>query len=129
MNDCLMLYHVIYDDYLILHHVILDFTIIGLGRYLFKLFQHPSLAIVKAAGLIMKTIIEVHLALHPDHMRSCDSCRREMLRQQLTCRSWPWLREHCHDTYTQLCLLLVVITDCWPIGKHCYKTIINLVNL
>ena len=30
-----------------------------LGRYLFKLFQHPSLAIVKAAGLIMKAIIEV----------------------------------------------------------------------
>ena len=32
----------------------------GLGRYLFKLFQHPSLAIVKAAGLIMKAIVEVH---------------------------------------------------------------------
>ena len=31
----------------------------GLGRCLFKLFQHPSLAIVKAAGLIMKAIIEV----------------------------------------------------------------------
>ena len=31
----------------------------GLGRYLFKLFQHPSLAIVKAAGLLMKSIIEV----------------------------------------------------------------------
>ena len=31
----------------------------GLGRNLFKLFQHPSLAIVKAAGLIMKAIIEV----------------------------------------------------------------------
>lgn len=30
----------------------------GLGRTLFKLFQHPSLAIVKAAGLIMKSIIE-----------------------------------------------------------------------
>lgn len=30
-----------------------------LGRHLFKLFQHPSLAIVKAAGLIMKAIIEV----------------------------------------------------------------------
>ncbi|KAL5489677.1 hypothetical protein EMCRGX_G018795 [Ephydatia muelleri] len=29
-----------------------------LGRHLFKLFQHPSLAIVKAAGLLMKTIIE-----------------------------------------------------------------------
>ncbi len=33
----------------------------GLGRHLFKLFQHPSLAIVKAAGLIMKSIIEVRL--------------------------------------------------------------------
>ena len=31
----------------------------SLGRNLFKLFQHPSLAIVKAAGLIMKAIIEV----------------------------------------------------------------------
>ena len=31
----------------------------NLGRHLFKLFQHPSLAIVKAAGLIMKAIIEV----------------------------------------------------------------------
>ncbi|CAI8058531.1 DnaJ homolog subfamily C member 13, partial [Geodia barretti] len=30
----------------------------GLGRTVFKLFQHPSLAIVKAAGLIMKAIIE-----------------------------------------------------------------------
>ena len=30
----------------------------GLGRTLFKLFQHPSLAIVKAAGLIMKSIVE-----------------------------------------------------------------------
>ena len=31
----------------------------NLNRSLFKLFQHPSLAIVKAAGLIMKAIIEV----------------------------------------------------------------------
>ena len=31
----------------------------SLNRGLFKLFQHPSLAIVKAAGLIMKAIIEV----------------------------------------------------------------------
>jgi len=31
----------------------------GIGRILFKLFQHPSLAIVKSAGLIMKSIIEV----------------------------------------------------------------------
>lgn len=31
----------------------------GVGRVMFKLFQHPSLAIVKAAGLIMKSIIEV----------------------------------------------------------------------
>eukprot|EP00911_Craspedida_sp_UC1_P001684 UC1_evm1s1278 len=29
-----------------------------LGRSLFHLFSHPSMAIVKAAGLIMKTIIE-----------------------------------------------------------------------
>ncbi|XP_036374961.1 dnaJ homolog subfamily C member 13-like [Megalops cyprinoides] len=28
------------------------------GRTLFKLFQHPSMAIVKGAGLVMKTIIE-----------------------------------------------------------------------
>lgn len=28
------------------------------GRYLFRLFQHPSLAIVKGAGLVMKAIIE-----------------------------------------------------------------------
>ena len=33
--------------------------IAGMGRVIFKLFQHPSLAIVKAAGLIMKSIIEV----------------------------------------------------------------------
>ena len=33
--------------------------IAGMGRVIFKLFQHPSLAIVKAAGLIMKAIIEV----------------------------------------------------------------------
>ena len=33
--------------------------IADVGRVMFKLFQHPSLAIVKAAGLIMKSIIEV----------------------------------------------------------------------
>ena len=32
-----------------------------MGRTLFRLFQHPSLAIVKAAGLLMKAIIEVGL--------------------------------------------------------------------
>ena len=46
-------------------------VILGLGRYLFKLFQHPSLAIVKAAGLIMKSIIEVCYGV-PGHMISCD---------------------------------------------------------
>lgn len=30
------------------------------GRVMFKLFQHPSLAIVKAAGLIMKSIMRYH---------------------------------------------------------------------
>ena len=29
-----------------------------LGRTLFQLFEHPSMAIVKAAGLIMKAIVE-----------------------------------------------------------------------
>jgi DnaJ family protein C protein 13 len=29
-----------------------------LGRTLFRLFEHPSMAIVKAAGLIMKAIVE-----------------------------------------------------------------------
>lgn len=29
-----------------------------LGRYMYKLFQHPSMAIVKGAGLLMKAIIE-----------------------------------------------------------------------
>jgi DnaJ family protein C protein 13 len=28
------------------------------GRALFRLFQHPSLTIVKGAGLIMKALIE-----------------------------------------------------------------------
>ena len=28
------------------------------GRYLYKLFQHPSLAIVKGAGLVLRAIIE-----------------------------------------------------------------------
>jgi len=32
--------------------------IAGLGRKFFKLFQHPSLAIVKGAGLLMRTLIE-----------------------------------------------------------------------
>ncbi|GFS12157.1 DnaJ (Hsp40) homolog, subfamily C, member 13 [Elysia marginata] len=31
------------------------------GRIVFKLFQHPSMAIVKGAGLVMKAIIEVSL--------------------------------------------------------------------
>jgi DnaJ family protein C protein 13 len=30
----------------------------GRGRSLFRLFQHPSLTIVKGAGLIMKALIE-----------------------------------------------------------------------
>ena len=38
--------------------------IAGMGRVIFKLFQHPSLAIVKAAGLIMKAIIEVRSYSH-----------------------------------------------------------------
>ncbi len=29
-----------------------------LGRSLFQLYEHPSMAIVKAAGMIMKSIIE-----------------------------------------------------------------------
>ena len=36
----------------------------GLGRKFFKLFQHPSLAIVKGAGLLMRTIIDEA----PDHI-------------------------------------------------------------
>ncbi len=38
--------------------------IADVGRVMFKLFQHPSLAIVKAAGLIMKSIIEVCTHAH-----------------------------------------------------------------
>ena len=30
----------------------------GRGRTLFRLFQHPSMTIVKGAGLVMKAIIE-----------------------------------------------------------------------
>ena len=29
------------------------------GRVVFKLFQHPSMAIVKGAGMVMRAIIEV----------------------------------------------------------------------
>ena len=29
------------------------------GRSLFRLFQHPSMAIVKGAGMVMRAIIEV----------------------------------------------------------------------
>ncbi|XP_026537495.1 dnaJ homolog subfamily C member 13 isoform X2 [Notechis scutatus] len=36
------------------------------GRTLFKLFQHPSMAIVKGAGLVMKAIIEVRLILNKE---------------------------------------------------------------
>lgn len=28
------------------------------GRYLFRLFQHPSMAVVKGAGLVMRALIE-----------------------------------------------------------------------
>lgn len=31
------------------------------GRVIFKLFQHPSMAIVKGAGMVMKAIIEVRI--------------------------------------------------------------------
>lgn len=31
------------------------------GRVIFKLFQHPSMAIVKGAGMVMRAIIEVRL--------------------------------------------------------------------
>jgi DnaJ family protein C protein 13 len=58
----------------------------GLNRLLFKLFQHPSLAIVKAAGLIMKAIIEVGVACYHDDE---PSSRRKVMRKLLRgCRSW-----------------------------------------
>ena len=37
--------------------VLLD-KVAGRGRTLFRLFQHPSMTIVKGAGLVMKAIIE-----------------------------------------------------------------------
>ena len=40
------------------HFDILLSMVADYGRPMFKLFQHPSLAIVKGAGLIMKAIIE-----------------------------------------------------------------------
>ena len=43
----------------------------ALNRGLFKLFQHPSLAIVKAAGLIMKAIIEVSYTYKHVYMFLC----------------------------------------------------------
>ena len=59
----------------------------GLGRKFFKLFQHPSLAIVKGAGLLMRTIIEeapdsilqemqVRLRPHPGQPRSQNALTR-----------------------------------------------------
>ena len=34
--------------------------LVELGRSMFKLFQHPSTAIVKGAGMVMKAVIEVN---------------------------------------------------------------------
>ena len=68
--------------------------IAGVGRVMFKLFQHPSLAIVKAAGLIMKSIIEVMLHtcdMHATCTCTC-TCRKGMQRQPPRCRSWHWLK-------------------------------------
>ena len=45
--------------------------IAGMGRVIFKLFQHPSLAIVKAAGLIMKAIIEASQGLEYSQCYCC----------------------------------------------------------
>ena len=46
----------------------------SLNRGLFKLFQHPSLAIVKAAGLIMKAIIEVSNCIYLSVTVSVSTC-------------------------------------------------------
>lgn len=48
--------------------------IAGMGRIIFKLFQHPSLAIVKAAGLIMKSIIEVRKRDKSAFCRCTEEC-------------------------------------------------------
>lgn len=42
----------------------------GIGRSMFKLFQHPSMAIVKGAGLVMKAIIEEGEADVAAHMQA-----------------------------------------------------------
>lgn len=39
------------------------------GRYIFKLFQHPSMAIVKGAGLVMRALIEEGDATVSAHMQ------------------------------------------------------------
>lgn len=40
------------------------------GRYIFKLFQHPSMAVVKGAGLVMRALIEEGDATVATHMQS-----------------------------------------------------------
>ena len=37
---------------------LINLQVAGRGRTLFRLFQHPSMTIVKGAGLVMKAIIE-----------------------------------------------------------------------
>lgn len=68
--------------------------------------QHPSLAIVKAAGLIMKAIIEVCSARDLIFLPSliigeCPApCRRVQRRRLPRCRSCLWPREPCPGTST-----------------------------
>ena len=91
----------------------------GRGRTLFRLFQHPSMTIVKGAGLVMKAIIEEgedevnidKLFDRFDH-HGCDHFRLAP-----GCKSLPWQRGPCPSTSCLLCTPSRLTEDSSQIGQ------------
>ena len=98
--------------------VLLD-KVAGRGRTLFRLFQHPSMTIVKGAGLVMKAIIEEgedevnidKLFDRFDH-HGCDHFRLAP-----GCKSLPWQRGPCPSTSCLLCTPSRLTEDSSQIGQ------------
>lgn len=120
------------------HHGVRSVKRVLSGSFL----QHPSMAIVKGAGLVMKAIIEVSCKLKASsswmsslsidcvNISPCFSeFRRETRKLPLKCRSWPWVKGLSQDTCTPPCLPSVLTSGCWltgPISKKQFPSITSL---
>lgn len=138
---------------LLLLYVWLSFKLVLQSTVLYKilmnncilqLYQHPSVAIVKGAGLVMKAVIEVSLffwmhyaillvAYMPKQigvkkygtkryngvkwlmMLLCANRKGRQILQR-GCKIWHWRRELCLATCTRPCLLPVLTVACWLSG-------------